>query len=227
MATSGTYNFSMDIDEVIEEALEMIGGEATLGDEPRSARRSINLLLQDWQNRGIQLWTINTTAVTVTTSVTTYSLDGHNIDVLEAVINRADGDNATDLQLNRISMEEYLKIPRKSQVGRPSQYAVRRERDNVVVHVWPLPDNSNDKLKFETVKYFQDVTRSSQTADISRRFYPCLTAGTAYFMSMKRPNVDAGRIQMIKAEYEERLMRAQEEDRERASMFITPHFGYR
>jgi hypothetical protein len=216
----------MDIDEVIEEALEMIGGEATLGNEPKSARRSINLLLQDWQNRGIQLWTIGTTAVTVTTSVTSYSLGDENIDVLEAMINRADGDNATDLQLNRISMEEYLKIPRKSQTGRPSQYAVRRERDNVVVHLWPLPDNSNDKLKLELVRYFQDVSRSSQTADISRRFYPCLTAGAAYFMSMKRPGVDAGRIQMIKQEYEERLSRAQEEDKERASLLIRPRLKY-
>jgi hypothetical protein len=163
MATSGTYSFSMDIDEVIQEAMEMIGGEPTLGEEPRSARRSINLLLQDWQNRGIQLWTINTTAVSVATSVTAYSLDAHNIDVIEAVVNR---DN-TDLQLERISMEEYLKIPRKGQTGRPTQYAVRRERDNPVVYLWPVPENNTDKVKFETVKYFQDVSRSSQTADLS------------------------------------------------------------
>lgn len=218
MATSGTYSFSMDIDEVIEEALEMIGGEATLGNEPKSARRSINLLLQDWQNRGIQLWTIGTTAVTVTTSVTSYVLGSENIDVLEAVVNR---DNI-DLQLERISMEEYLKVPRKGQTGRPTQFAVRRERDQSRVYLWPIPENSTDAIKFETVKYFQDVSKSSQTADISRRFYPCLTAGTAYFMSMKRPGVDAGRIQMIKGEYEERLLRAQEEDKERASMYILP-----
>ena len=218
MATSGTYTFSMDIDEVIEEALEMIGGEATLGNEPKSARRSINLLLQDWQNRGIQLWTIGTTAVTVTTSVTSYVLGEENIDVLEAVVNR---DNI-DLQLERISMEEYLKVPRKGQTGRPTQFAVRRERDQSRVFLWPIPENSTDAIKFETVKYFQDVSKSSQTADISRRFYPCLTAGTAYFMSMKRPGVDAGRIQMIKGEYEDRLMRAQEEDKERASMYILP-----
>ena len=218
MATSGTYSFSMDIDEVIEEALEMIGGEATLGNEPKSARRSINLLLQDWQNRGIQLWTIGTTAVTVTTSVTSYVLGSENIDVLEAVVNR---DNI-DLQLERISMEEYLKVPRKGQTGRPTQFAVRRERDQSRVYLWPIPENSTDAIKFETVKYFQDVSKSSQTADISRRFYPCLTAGTAYFMSMKRPGVDAGRIQMIKGEYEDRLLRAQEEDKERASMYILP-----
>ena len=223
MTTSGTYSFSMDIDEVIQEAMEMIGGEPTLGEEPRSARRSINLLLQDWQNRGIQLWTINTTAVTVATSVTAYSLDAHNIDVVEAVVNR---DN-TDLQLERISMEEYLKIPRKGQKGRPTQYAVRRERDNPVVYLWPVTENNTDKVKFETVKYFQDVSRSSQTADISRRFYPCLTAGTAYFMSMKRPGVDMGRIQMLKTEYEERLVRAQEEDKERASLYLTPRLNYK
>jgi len=226
MATSGTYSFSMDIDEVIQEAMEMIGGEPTLGEEPRSARRSINLLLQDWQNRGIQLWTINTTAVTVTTSVTSYSLDAHNIDIVEAVINRVNGDNKTDLQLNRISMEEYLKIPRKSQTGRPSQYAVRRDRDNVTINLWPLPDNSTDQLKLETVKYIQDVTRSSQNADVSRRFLPCLTAGTAYFMSMKRPGVDAGRISLLKQEYEERLSRAQEEDKERVSLLIRPRLNY-
>jgi hypothetical protein len=222
MATSGTYSFSMDIDEVIQEAMEMIGGEVTLGEEPRSARRSINLLLQDCQNRGIQLWTVGTTAVSVTTSVTAYDLGAENIDVIEAVVNR---DNI-DLQLERISMEEYLKIPRKGQTGRPTQYAVRRERDYPVVYLWPVPENNTDQIKFETVRYLQDVSRSSQTADVSRRFYPCLTAGTAYFMSMKRPNVDMGRISLLKQEYEERLVRAQEEDKERASLHITPRLNY-
>ena len=222
MATSGTYSFSMDIDEVIQEAMEMIGGEATLGEEPRSARRSINLLLQDWQNRGIQLWTIGTTAVTVTTSVTAYTLGAENIDVLEAVVNRS----GIDLQLERISMEEYMKVPRKGQTGRPTQFAVRRGRDTATVYLWPVPENSTDTIKFEVVRYIQDVTRSSQTADVSRRFLPCLTAGTAYFMSMKRPGVDAGRIQMLKQEYEERLLRAQEEDKERASIYMRPRINF-
>ena len=81
MSTSGTYNFSMDIDEVIQEALEMIGGEQTLDNDPKSARRSINLLLQDWQNRGILLWSTNTTVVDVSTSVTAYSLSSNMGDV--------------------------------------------------------------------------------------------------------------------------------------------------
>lgn len=219
MSTSGTYDFSMDIDEVIQEAMEMIGGEPTLGHEPKSARRSINLLLSDWQNRDIMLWTAETSVFTVSVSTTTYSLASSSIDVLEAVVNR---DN-TDIQLERISMQEYLKIPNKKQTGRPTQYAVRHERDNPVVYLWPLPENSTDQVKIELIRYMQDVNKSAvQTADISRKFLPCLSAGLAYYMSMKRPNVDMNRIAMIKTEYEERLARALTEDRERASLFITP-----
>jgi hypothetical protein len=219
MATSGTFNFNMDIDEVIQEAMEMIGGEETLGHEPKSARRSINLILQDWQNRGVMLWTANTSAVTLATSVTTFALASSTIDVLEAVHNR----NDTDVQLERISMQEYLKIPNKGQTGRTTQYAVRHERGNPVVHLWPIPENNTDQIKLELVRYMEDVNKSAiQNADISRRFLPCLTAGLAYQMSIKRPNVDMNRIQMIKTEYEERLGRAMEEDRERVSIFFKP-----
>ncbi len=219
MATSGTYDFNMDIDEVIQEAMEMIGGEETLGHEPKSARRSINLLLQDWQNRGVMLWTANTSTVDLTTSVTTFTLASSTIDVLEAVHNRED----RDIQLERISMQEYLKIPNKGQTGRTTQYAVRHERGNPVVNLWPIPENSTDKIKLELVSYMEDVNKSAiQNADISRRFLPCLTAGLAYHMSMKRPGVEAGRITMIKQEYEERLQRAMDEDRERVSIFLKP-----
>ena len=219
MSTSGTYNFSMDIDEVIQEATEMIGGEPTLGSEPKSARRSINLLLQDWQNRDIMLWTAETSTFTVSVSTTTYSLASSSIDVLEAVVNR---DNV-DIQLERISMQEFLKIPNKKQTGRPTQYAVRHERDNPEVYLWPLPENSTDQVKVELIRYMQDINKSAiQTPDVSRRFLPCLTAGVAYYMSMKRPNVDMERIAMIKTEYEERLSRALEEDRERVSLLIRP-----
>ena len=222
MTTSGTHNFSMDIDEVIQEASEMIGGEQTLGNQAASARRSINLLLQDWQNRGILLWTADTTAVSIAASVSTFAMSSSTIDIVETVLNR---DN-TDLQLERITMEEYLKIPRKGQTGRPSQYAIRRNRDNPVMYLWPIPENTTDLLKIEQVSYTQDVNKSAiQTADISRRFLPCLTAGLSYFMSMKRPGVEGGRIQFLKTEYEERLSRAMDEDRERASLRIIPNLN--
>jgi len=222
MATSGLYNFSLDIDEIIQEASEMIGGEAVLGEEPKSARRSINLLLQDWQNRGVLLWTADTTIVSLTTSVTAYSLTSATVDILEAVVNRDD----TDIGLERISMEEYLKIPRKSQVGRPTQYAVRRGSVNPTVYLWPIPENSTDTLKLERITYTQKVNQSAiQTPDISRRFLPCLTAGLAYFMSMKRPGIEGGRIQFLKQEYEERLARAMDEDRERSNIRIIPRLN--
>jgi len=223
MAVSGTYDFNLDIDQVIQEAMEMIGGEQTLGHEPASARRSINLMLKDWQNRGVLLWTTETTAVTVTSSVGAYSLSSSTIDALEVVLNR----DSTDIQLSRISPEEYLIIPNKTQTGRPSQYSIRRGRDNPVLSVWPIPENSTDIMKIERISALQDVDKSAeQNADMPTRFLPALTCGLSYYMSMKRPGVEASRIQMLKTNYEELLARAFQEDRERATMRVVPRLRY-
>ena len=223
MAVSGTYDFNLDIDEVIQEAMEMIGGEDTLGHEPASARRSINLMLKDWQNRGILLWSTAVSSVTVAASTTAYDLASTTIDALEVVLNRDD----TDIQLTRISPEEYLLIPNKTQTGRPMQYSIRRGRDNPVMSVWPIPENSTDVLKMEIFSELQDVNKSAiQNADLPKRFLPAMTCGLSYYMSMKRPGVEAGRIQMLKANYEEKLGRAMEEDRERVSMYIVPKLRF-
>ena len=223
MAVSGTYNFNLDIDEVIQEAMEMIGGEDTLGHEPASARRSINIMLKDWQNRGILLWSTGVSSLTVTASTTAYDLSSTTIDALEVVLNR----DSTDLQLQRVSPEEYLLIPNKTQTGRPSQYSIRRGRDNPTLSVWPIPDNSTDILKIETISELQDVNKSAeQNADLPKRFFPCLTAGLSYYMSMKRAGVPSERINMLKVNYEETLARAMREDRERSSMFVRPKLGY-
>jgi len=223
MAVSGTYNFNLDIDEVIQEATEMIGGENTLGHEPASARRSINLMLKDWQNRGILLWSTSVSSVTVAASVTAYSLGSSTVDALEVVLGRDD----TDIQLTRISPEEYLLIPNKTQTGRPMQFSIRRGIANPTMSLWPIPENSTDILKMEVISELQDVDKSAeQNADLPKRFLPPLTCGLAYYMSMKRPGVEGQRMQMLKGNYEELLARAMLEDRERAAMRVVPRLGY-
>jgi hypothetical protein len=223
MAVSGTYNFNLDIDEVIQEATEMIGGENTLGHEPASARRSINLMLKDWQNRGVLLWSTSVSSVTVAASVTAYSLGSSTVDALEVVLGRDD----TDIQLTRISPEEYLLIPNKTQTGRPMQFSIRRGIANPTMSLWPIPENSTDILKMEVISELQDVDKSAeQNADLPKRFLPPLTCGLAYYMSMKRPGVEGQRIQMLKMNYEELLSRAMLEDRERAAMRVIPRLGY-
>jgi len=223
MAVSGTYNFNLDIDEVIQEASEMIGGESTLANEAASARRSINLMLKDWQNRGILLWSTSTSSFTLTTSVTSYALDSSTINALEVVISRSN----TDVKLTRITPEEYMIIPAKTQTGKPNQYSIRRGRDNSVMSVWPIPENSTDTIKLEVVKELQDVNKSAtQNADTPKRFLPALTCGLAYYMSMKRPLVPDTKITMLKTNYEEVLARAMEEDRERASIYLLPRLTF-
>ena len=221
MATSGTYNFNLDIDEIIQEATEMIGGEQTLGHEPKSARRSINLMLNDWQNRGILLWSIFTTAVTVDTSVTSYALADSVNDAL-IVTYRASA-AGTDTQLTRITFEEYNVLPEKSQTGRPTQYAVKRDLSNPTIFLYPIPNNNVGVLNVEAIRQVQDVNKSfNQNADAPARFLPCLTAGLAYYMGLKRAGVPESKIALLKSNYEELLGRAMEEDKERASIYFKP-----
>ena len=217
MALSGTFNFNLDIDDVIQEASEMLGGEQTLGHEPKSARRSINLMLKDWQNRGILLWSTETTAVTVVASVTSYELSDSTIDALQVIINR---DNS-DIAATRISFEEYLQIPAKSQTGRATQYSIKRNVNNPTLFIWPIPENSTDVLKIEKISELQDVNKSEgQNADLPKRFLPPLTSGLAFYMGTKRPGVTAEKLSFLKSNYEELLARALTEDSERASIFF-------
>jgi len=223
MAVSGTFNFNLDIDEIIQEATEMVGGEQTLGHEPASARRSINLMLKDWQNRGVMLWTTAVTLVTVSTSVTSYDLSSNILDVMQLVVNR----DEVDLQAQRISFEEYQLVPRKSQTGRASQWTIKRNLNNPTISLWPIPENSTDVLKIETISELQDVNKSAiQNADIPKYFLPPLTCGLSYYLAMKRPGVPENRIMMLKQNYEELLSRAMTENRERANMFIKPRLRW-
>ena len=211
MAVSGTYDFNLDIDEVIQEATEMIGGEQTLGHEAQSARRSINLMLNDWQNRGVLLWSTYTTLVTVSTSVTTYDLSSSTTDALQINLRR----DSTDIELQRLSFEEYLNVPNKSQKGKPTQYTIKRNLANPTVHVYPVPENTTDILLIEGIRQVQDVNKSAiQNADAPVRFLPALTCGLAYYLSMKRNNVPMDRIAMLKVNYEEKLKNAMEEDKQ-------------
>ena len=225
MAQSGTFNFNLDIDEVIQEATEMIGGEQTLGHEPKSARRSINLMLNDWQNRGVLLWSTFTTAVTVATSTTTYALDSSVNDAL--FVTYKETSSAVETKLERISFEEYHVIPNKDQKGRPTQYAVKKDINNPTIHLYPIPDRSTGILGVEAIRQVQDADKSfQQDADAPVRFLPCLTAGLAYYMGLKRPGLPGERLALLKQNYEELLMRAMEDNKDRASLMVKPRLRY-
>ena len=180
-------------------------------------------MLNDWQNRGVLLWKIYTTAVTVSTSVTSYDLSSSTTDALQVNLRR----DSTDIELQRISFEEYLNVPNKSQAGRPTQYTVKRDLANPTIHIYPVPDNATDILKIEAIRQVEDINKSAdQNADTPVRFLPALTCGLSYYLSMKRNNIPMDRIQMLKANYEEKLAMALEEDRERASLLLKPKLGY-
>jgi len=230
MATSGTTTFNMDFTEIAEEAWERAGREMRSGYDLRTARRSMNLLTIEWQNRGINMWTIDEGTISLVQGTSSYDLPADTIDLLEHVIRTGSGNVSTqsDLSISRISVSTYASIPNKLTQGRPIQIYIDRGQANPSVTVWPVPDASSTYvLKYYRMRRIQDAGSGVENADVNFRFLPCLVAGLAYYIAQKDPEL-APRISMLQTEYERQFDLAAQEDREKASISLVPRmYGMR
>ena len=226
MTTSGTTAFNMDFTEIAEEAWERAGREMRSGCDLRTARRSMNLMTIEWQNRGINMWTIDSGTVNLVQGTSRYQLPADTIDLMEHQIRTNSGDASTqsDLTISRISVSTYASIPNKLSQGRPIQMYVERLRDEPHVNVWPVPDNSDYVLYYWRMRRIQDAGAGAETADMNFRFFPCLVAGLAYHIAMKVPEL-VDRVQMLKSVYDEQFDMAASEDREKTSARFVPRIA--
>ena len=216
MAVSGSKNFELDVAEYVEEAFERCGLEVRTGYDLKTARRSLNLLLADWANRGLNQWTIKQRSLTMVAGDGEYDLGADVIDVLSVVCRRS----GTDYSLERLSRDGFLTIPNKTTQGRPNQFFLDRQL-TPNLKLWPVPDNSTDVVLYDALTRMDDADDYTNTMDLPFRFYPCLAAGLAYYIALKRaPN----RVQMLKAVYEEEFDRAATEDRDRSSFNVVPKY---
>lgn len=218
MTTSGSKNFELDVSDYIEEAFERCGLEVRTGYDLKTAKRSLNLMLAEWANRGLNQWTIKRRSETMVSGTSAYSLSDDVIDILSVVIQRS----GTDYSLDRISRDTHLSIPNKTTSGRPSQFFLDRQI-TPSLKLWPVPDNNTDVVYYDALVRMDDADTALNTMEVPFRLYPCLAAGLAYYISIKRaPN----RVQLLKAMYEEEFERAMAEDRDRASFNVVPQFDY-
>jgi hypothetical protein len=218
MTTSGTRTFNLDVGELIEEAYERCGLEVRTGYDARTARRSLNLMFAEWANRGLNLWTVNQATITVTQGTATYTVNADHADILEMVLRR----DGTDYEVERLSRGDYFLLPNKTTQGRPSQFYYDRQIAPKI-SVWQVPENSTDQLIYYYVRRIQDAGTMQNTTDMPWRFYPCMVAGLAYYLAMKRA---PDRMAMLKAIYEEEFTRAAEEDEDRVPLKLQPDVAY-
>ena len=218
MATSNSTDFEPNVAEFVEEAFERCGLELRTGYDLKTARRSINLMLAEWANRGLNQWTIEQATQTVTEGTTDYSLNSNVIDILDVVLRRTINQTQTDISMNRISRSEYINIPNKTTKARPSQFFLDK-LSTPTLKVWPSPENSTDILVFNKIVRMDDADKPTNTMDMPFRFYPCFAAGLAYYISLKRA---PERTSQLKALYEEEFERAMSQDEDRASYRVRP-----
>lgn len=238
MATSGTFAFNPDIGELVEEAYERAGLEMRTGYDLRTARRSLNFLMLEWQNRGINLWTVElySTPIDLVKGTSTYDINIDTMALLDVML-RTDDTNAnkqTDFHLSRISQPSYSNIPNKLSEGQPLQYLYNRvgiqdynpttgADQKSTITLWPTPDKTSTyKIYYYRIRRIADTGNdASNTMDVPDRFLPCLVSGLAYHLATKKPEA-ASRVQLLKAQYEELFKEAADEDRVKVSARFVP-----
>ena len=235
--TSGTTTFdkTFAIDEIIEEAYERIGLQGVSGNQLKQARRSLNIMFQEWGNRGLHYWEVANNSITLVDGQAEYTMfrstgDGTSSttavygvdDVLEAVYRNS---SSVDTPLTKINRSTYQGLSNKTSEGTPSQYFVQRFIDKVTITLYLTPGSSEagNFINYYYVKRIQDVGDYTNATDVPYRFVPCMASGLAYYLSQKfKPEL----TQQMKLLYEDELQRALAEDGSSSSSYITPKTYY-
>ena len=225
MATSGTYTFNLDLSDILEEAYERAGLELRSGYDYRTARRSLDLMFLEWQNKGLNLWSVQEGSQTLTAGTGRYALPGDELDVIEAFLRTDDGDTSkqTDLTMSRISISQYSHLTNKLTQGRPIQYWIEKDPSAISINLWPVPDDAMTyKVGYYYIQRVEDSgSPASNNVDIPSRFIPCMAAGLAYYISVKRPEA-SDRAPLLKQIYDEQWELAADADRDKSSFYMVP-----
>jgi hypothetical protein len=234
--TSGTTTFEkgFSISDIVEESYERLGIQGVSGYQLKSARRSLNILFQEWANRGLHYWEVANNNITLVADQATYTMfrstaDGTSSatavygvdDILEASYRNSN----VDTPLTKVSRSQYQAFSNKTSTGTPSQYFVQRFIDKITVTLYLTPGSSEAGkfLNYYYVKRIQDAGDYTNDADVPYRFVPCMTAGLAYYLAIKQA---PDRVQMLKMLYEDELQRALQEDGSSSSTYISPKVYY-
>lgn len=228
MTLSGTTDFDLQFTDAIEEAFERAGVESRSGYDMRTARRSINLMLSDWANRGMNAWEIEERSIPLIYATSTYDLTpitNDIIDVIEQVVSvpNTAGTNQARLNMTRVSISTQATRTNPNVQGRPTEVWYDRSATGVTAHIWPLPDATGSYTLYYTVlRRLDDAGAYTNTADIPFRFLPPFISGLAYYIAEKKRQDDPNLIARLEQRYETDWQRAADMDRERATLNIVP-----
>jgi hypothetical protein len=236
MTSSGTTTFDLAVTEIVEEAYERCGVEPRNGYDMRTARRSLNLLMLEWANRGINLWTVEKRTQALTNGVADYTLGSDIVDLIEHMVELPNQPQTTRLNLTRVSVSTHASRTNPDIIGRPTEIYVDRQVAAPIVHLWPVPDIAGYTLEYWILRRMQDVGAYTNTMDTPFRFLPALVGGLAYHMARKiltanrddtrwAVNFLEARIQRLQVDYEASFEEAAGEDRDRSTLSLVPLGG--
>ena len=225
MASSGTTTFNLDLSDIMEEAYELCGITMRSGYDYRTARRALNLIFLEWQNKGLNLWKIEQATQALTTGTSSYAAETSALEIVDAFIrtDSGDTDKQFDQQLTRISRTQYNHQAKKLTQGKPTQFFADKGTSGINIVLWSTPDSAQTyTLVYDYIKRIEDAGNvATNNADVPARYLPCLTYALAYNIACKEPEAQ-NRVNMIRGRYMELWNEVSDADRERAAVKFVP-----
>jgi len=225
MATSERTTFNLDLSDIMEEAYDLCGLTMRSGYDYRSAKRALNLIFLEWQNKGLNLWKIEQASQTLESGTSSYSAEQSALEIVDAFIRTDSGDTTKqfDQTLNRISRTQYNHQAKKLTQSKPTQFYVDKGTSGINIVLWATPDSAQTyTLVYDYIKRIEDAGEpATNNADVPARYLPCLTYALAYNIACKSPEA-LQRIPMIKMRYDELWNEVSDADRERAAIRFVP-----
>lgn len=225
MASSGTTTFNLDLSDIMEEAYELCGITMRSGYDYRTARRALNLIFLEWQNKGLNLWKIEQATQALTAGTSSYAAETSALEIVDAFIrtDSGDTDKQFDQQLTRISRTQYNHQAKKLTQGKPTQFFADKGTSGINIVLWSTPDSAQTyTLVYDYIKRIEDAGNvATNNADVPARYLPCLTYALAYNIACKEPEAQ-NRVNMIRGRYMELWNEVSDADRERAAVKFVP-----
>lgn len=221
--TSGTTSFTLQVDDIIEDACSVVGGEWQSAVETAKARRKLNLVLLQLSNKNIPLNKLEIVTTTLVAGQQDYVFDNSYQDILTVTISVPNSSPQSFLPIQRYGIEKFNAIPNQGQQNRPNTFTTKRLNTTLVMSVWPIPDNVGTyQARMVVAKRIEDINASYQEIDLNTRYLPLVIAWLAYELAKGRMGVDENVKNRLKSDLSELMVDTFDEDLERADFIVTP-----
>lgn len=235
MATSGSVDFTLNRDEAIRSAFELIGvaveNETLQTEDIDIAARALNTMIKAWQAFGLQLWKRDTVTVTLVAGQAVYTMGATGDKVTDRPLRILEADrvstDGTTTSLTSLTLNGYEALPNKAASGVPTQYFFNPTLDNSTISIWTVPDAAiaaEYTLSLIVQSPLEDMDATANNFDFPSEWLEAIVYNLAVRLAARYGGLDQAALSYLRRDAADILDLAKSFDTEDGSIFFQPDY---